>query len=235
MLAVTNLNAGYSQIQVLWDVNILVEKGTVTALIGSNGAGKSTLLKTLMGLIRPYSGKINFKNMDITGLPPHRVREIGLSLVPEGKRLFPNLTVWENLVMGGYIIKNEKKLRDRIEWVETLFPILRERRDQPARQLSGGEAQMLSIARALVAGSELLMIDEPSSGLAPRIVETIFDKLIELREGGLTIFLVDQFVEKALGVCDKAYVMENGRIVFSGTRDEVERNSELKKFYIGLP
>jgi len=235
MLAVTNLNAGYSQIQVLWDVNISVEKGTVTALIGSNGAGKSTLLKTLMGLIRPYSGKINFKNMDITGLPPHRVREIGLSLVPEGKRLFPNLTVWENLVMGGYIIKNEKKLRDRIEWVETLFPILRERRDQPARQLSGGEAQMLSIARALVAGSELLMIDEPSSGLAPRIVETIFDKLIELREGGLTIFLVDQFVEKALGVCDKAYVMENGRIVFSGTRDEVERNSELKKFYIGLP
>ena len=235
MLAVTNLNAGYSQIQVLWDVNISVEKGTVTALIGSNGAGKSTLLKTLMGLIRPYSGKINFKNMDITGLPPHRVREIGLSLVPEGKRLFPNLTVWENLVMGGYIIKNEKKLRDRIEWVETLFPILRERRDQPARQLSGGEAQMLAIARALVAGSELLMIDEPSSGLAPRIVETIFDKLIELREGGLTIFLVDQFVEKALGVCDKAYVMENGRIVFSGTRDEVERNSELKKFYIGLP
>ena len=235
MLAVTNLNAGYSQIQVLWDVNISVEKGTVTALIGSNGAGKSTLLKTLMGLIRPYSGKINFKNMDITGLPPHRVREIGLSLVPEGKRLFPNLTVWENLVMGGYIIKNEKKLRDRIEWVETLFPILRERRNQPARQLSGGEAQMLSIARALVAGSELLMIDEPSSGLAPRIVETIFDKLIELREGGLTIFLVDQFVEKALGVCDKAYVMENGRIVFSGTRDEVERNSELKKFYIGLP
>jgi len=235
MLAVTNLNAGYSQIQVLWDVNILVEKGTVTALIGSNGAGKSTLLKTLMGLIRPYSGKINFKNMDITGLPPHRVREIGLSLVPEGKRLFPNLTVWENLVMGGYIIKNEKKLWDRIEWVETLFPILRERRNQPARQLSGGEAQMLAIARALVAGSELLMIDEPSSGLAPRIVETIFDKLIELREGGLTIFLVDQFVEKALGVCDKAYVMENGRIVFSGTRDEVERNSELKKFYIGLP
>jgi len=235
MLAVTNLNAGYSQIQVLWDVNISVEKGTVTALIGSNGAGKSTLLKTLMGLIRPYSGKINFKNMDITGLPPHKVREIGLSLVPEGKRLFPNLTVWENLVMGGYIIKNEKKLWDRIEWVETLFPILRERRDQPARQLSGGEAQMLAIARALVAGSELLMIDEPSSGLAPRIVETIFDKLIELREGGLTVFLVDQFVEKALGVCDKAYVMENGRIVFSGTRDEVERNSELKKFYIGLP
>jgi branched-chain amino acid transport system ATP-binding protein len=235
MLTVTNLNAGYSQIQVLWDVNISVEKGTVTALIGSNGAGKSTLLKTLAGLIKPYSGRISFKNMDIAGLPPHKVRQYGLSLVPEGKRLFPNLTVRENLLMGGYIIKDEKELQDRIELAETIFPILKERRDQPARQLSGGEAQMLAIARALVAGSELLMVDEPSSGLAPRIVETIFTKLNELRDRGLTVFVVDQFVEKALAICDKAYVMENGRIVFSGTRDEVERNSELKKFYIGLP
>jgi branched-chain amino acid transport system ATP-binding protein len=219
MLTVTNLNAGYSQLQVLWDVNLSVEKGTVTVLIGSNGAGKSTLLKAIAGLIKPYSGEIYFKNIDITGLPAHEVRKLGLSLVPEGKRLFPNLTVWENLLTVGFNIKNEEELRARIEWVGTIFPILRERRNQPARQLSGGEAQMLAITRALVANPELLLVDEPSSELAPRIVETIFTKLNELRDEGLTIFLVDQIVEKALSICDKAYVMENGRIVFSGTRE----------------
>ncbi len=234
ILHTVNLNVGYSRIQVLWDVNISIPEAAITALIGSNGAGKSTLIKTLSGIIKPYSGKIFFKNIDITALPSHKIRSLGLSVVPEGRRLFPNLTVKENLLMGAYTIKDSKKLSERIAWVEDLFPILKERSSQPARQLSGGEAQMLAIARALVSNSDLLIIDEPSLGLAPKLVDLIFSKLQELKEQGFTIFVVDQFVERALNICDHAYVMENGRIVLSGTREEIQNNTKLKKYYIGL-
>ncbi|MCS7134219.1 MAG: ABC transporter ATP-binding protein [Candidatus Caldarchaeum sp.] len=234
LLQTTQLNAGYSKLQILWNVNITVPEKSVTALIGSNGAGKTTLIKVLSGLIKPYSGKVFFKNADITGLPPHRIRQMGLSVVPEGRRLFPNLTVRENLLMGAYTIKNRQELEERIAWVEDLFPILRERRKQPARQLSGGEAQMLAIARALVTSSDLLVVDEPSSGLAPKVVELIFDKLVELKQKGFTFLVVDQFVERALSICDHAYVMENGRIAISGKREEVQENEHLKKHYLGL-
>ncbi|MCX8200701.1 MAG: ABC transporter ATP-binding protein [Candidatus Caldarchaeum sp.] len=234
LLQTSQLNAGYSKLQILWNVNITVPEKSVTALIGSNGAGKTTLIKVLSGLIKPYSGKVFFKNADITGLPPHRIRQMGLSVVPEGRRLFPNLTVRENLLMGAYTIKNRQELEERIAWVEDLFPILRERRKQPARQLSGGEAQMLAIARALVTSSDLLVVDEPSSGLAPKVVELIFDKLVELKQKGFTFLVVDQFVERALSICDHAYVMENGRIAISGKREEVQENEHLKKHYLGL-
>ncbi|MEM1946748.1 MAG: ABC transporter ATP-binding protein [Candidatus Caldarchaeum sp.] len=234
MLETVNLNAGYSSLQILWDVNISVPEASITALIGSNGAGKSTLIKTLAGLLKPYSGKIFFKNVDITGMPPHKIKSLGLSTVPEGRRLFPNLTVRENLLMGAYSIRDRKQFDEKISWVEELFPVLRERSSQPARQLSGGEAQMLAIARALVSSSDLLVVDEPSLGLAPKLVDMIFAKLEELREKGFTILVVDQFVERALNVCDYVYVMENGRIVMSGTSDEIQNNVELKKHYIGL-
>ncbi|MCS7110475.1 MAG: ABC transporter ATP-binding protein [Candidatus Caldarchaeum sp.] len=234
LLQTSQLNAGYSKLQILWNVNITVHEKSVTALIGSNGAGKTTLIKVLSGLIKPYSGKVFFKNADITGLPPHRIRQMGLSVVPEGRRLFPNLTVRENLLMGAYAIKNNQELEERIAWVEDLFPILRERRKQPARQLSGGEAQMLAIARALITSSDLLVVDEPSSGLAPKLVELIFDKLVELKQKGFTFLVVDQFVERALAICDHAYVMENGRIAISGKREEVQENEHLKKHYLGL-
>ncbi|MEM0441386.1 MAG: ABC transporter ATP-binding protein [Candidatus Caldarchaeum sp.] len=234
LLTVDHINAGYSKLQILWDVSIMISDKSVTALIGPNGAGKTTLIKTIAGLIKPYSGRITFKNIDITGQSPYRIRQMGLSVVPEGRRLFQNLTVRENLLMGAYTTSDNDEVKDRIAWVEELFPILRERRNQPARQLSGGEAQMLAIARALVSRSDLLIVDEPSSGLAPKLVELIFEKLVELKEKGFTVFIIDQFVEKALSICDYAYVMENGKIVLSGTKKEIEENEHLKKHYLGL-
>lgn len=234
VLEAKNVNAGYSKLQILWDVNLAVPDKSITALIGSNGAGKTTLIKVLSGLVKPYSGKILFKNIDITDAPPHRIRQMGLSVVPEGRRLFPNLTVHENLLMGAYKTRSNEEFKERVAWVEELFPILRERKNQPARQLSGGEAQMLALARALVTKSELLVVDEPSIGLAPKLVQLIFDKLVELKEKGLTVFVVDQFVESALSISDYAYVMENGKIVLSGKSEEILENEHLKKHYLGL-
>ncbi|BAJ51236.1 branched-chain amino acid ABC transporter ATP-binding protein [Candidatus Caldarchaeum subterraneum] len=234
LLETKALNAGYGPLQILWNIDFKVEEKSVTALIGANGAGKTTLIKVLTGLLKPYSGHVFFKGVDVTGYPAHRMRQMGLSLVPEGRRLFPNLTVMDNLLMGAYMLRRQDEFEERLEIVLELFPVLKERRNQPARLLSGGEAQMLAIARALITPSDLLIVDEPSSGLAPKLVDLIFKKLEELRETGLTILVVDQFVERALSISDTAYVMENGKIAIQGPSTEVANNEHLKKTYLGL-
>jgi branched-chain amino acid transport system ATP-binding protein len=234
LLETKALNAGYGPLQILWNIEFKVDEKSVTALIGANGAGKTTLIKVLTGLLKPYSGQVFFKGVDVTGYPAHRMKQMGVSLVPEGRRLFPNLTVMDNLLMGAYMLRQKDEFEKRLELVLELFPVLKERRNQPARLLSGGEAQMLAIARALITPSDLLIVDEPSSGLAPKLVDLIFKKLEELHETGLTILVVDQFVERALSISDTAYVMENGKIAIRGPSTEVANNEHLKKTYLGL-
>jgi branched-chain amino acid transport system ATP-binding protein len=222
-------------VTILWDVSIDVEKGSITAVLGSNGMGKSTLLKCIAGIQKVKSGKIFFNNSDITDLPPHRRVGMGISLIPEGRRIFPDMTVYENLLIGAYIKEYRKYIKDSLEFIYDLFPILRERRNQLAGTLSGGEQQMLSIARGLMSRPKLLMLDEPSLGLAPRIVFQIMDLIKKLnREYGITILLVEQHVEQALKICDKAYIIERGNITLSGSGEELLRNPKVRESYLGI-
>ncbi|MCC6019413.1 MAG: ABC transporter ATP-binding protein [Candidatus Verstraetearchaeota archaeon] len=235
MLKVRNLRSGYGEVTILWDVSIDVEKGSITAVLGSNGMGKSTLLKCIAGIQKVKSGKIFFNNSDITDLPPHRRVGMGISLIPEGRRIFPDMTVYENLLIGAYIKEYRKYIKDSLEFIYDLFPILRERRNQLAGTLSGGEQQMLSIARGLMSRPKLLMLDEPSLGLAPRIVFQIMDLIKKLnREYGITILLVEQHVEQALKICDKAYIIERGNITLSGSGEELLRNPKVRESYLGI-
>lgn len=235
MLKVRNLRSGYGEVTILWDVSIDVEKGSITAVLGSNGMGKSTLLKCIAGIQKVKSGKIFFNNSDITDLPPHRRVGMGISLIPEGRRIFPDMTVYENLLIGAYIKEYRKYIKDSLEFIYDLFPILRERRNQLAGTLSGGEQQMLSIARGLMSRPKLLMLDEPSLGLAPRIVFQIMDLIKKLnREYGITILLVEQHVEQALKICDKAYIIERGNITLSGSGEELLRNPKIRESYLGI-
>ena len=235
MLKVRNLRSGYGEVTILWDVSIDVEKGSITAVLGSNGMGKSTLLKCIAGIQKVKSGKIFFNNSDITDLPPHRRVGMGISLIPEGRRIFPDMTVYENLLIGAYIKEYRKYIKDSLEFIYDLFPILRERRNQLAGTLSGGEQQMLSIARGLMSRPKLLMLDEPSLGLAPRIVFQIMDLIKKLnREYGITILLVEQHVEQALKICDKAYIIERGNITLSGSGEELLRNPKVRESYLGV-
>jgi branched-chain amino acid transport system ATP-binding protein len=235
MLKVRNLRSGYGEVTILWDVSIDVEKGSITAVLGSNGMGKSTLLKCIAGIQKVKSGKIFFNNSDITDLPPHRRVGMGISLIPEGRRIFPDMTVYENLLIGAYIKEYRKYIKDSLEFIYDIFPILRERRNQLAGTLSGGEQQMLSIARGLMSRPKLLMLDEPSLGLAPRIVFQIMDLIKKLnREYGITILLVEQHVEQALKICDKAYIIERGNITLSGSGEELLRNPKVRESYLGI-
>jgi branched-chain amino acid transport system ATP-binding protein len=235
MLKVRNLRSGYGEVTILWDVSIDVEKGSITAVLGSNGMGKSTLLKCIAGIQKVKSGKIFFNNSDITDLPPYRRVGMGISLIPEGRRIFPDMTVYENLLIGAYMKEYRKYIKDSLEFIYDLFPILRERRNQLAGTLSGGEQQMLSIARGLMSRPKLLMLDEPSLGLAPRIVFQIMDLIKKLnREYGITILLVEQHVEQALKICDKAYIIERGNITLSGSGEELLRNPKVRESYLGI-
>ena len=233
-LRVEGLNVAYGRVQVLWDVAFNVERGRLVSIIGPNGAGKTTLIKTISGLLKPLSGKILFENHDITGRPPHIIKKLGISTVPEGRGLFPNLTVKENLIMGGYTIKDRQRIEKNLKFIHQLFPILSEREQQPAGSLSGGEAQMLAIARALMSEPKMLLFDEPSLGLAPMIVEKVFEVIKTLKQRGITILLVEQHVQHALELADYAYVLENGRIVLEGGGQELLENPHLKKHYLGL-
>ncbi len=233
MLEVRGIHVYYGKTRALAGVDLEVGEGEVVTVVGRNGAGKTTLIKAIMGIVEPVKGSIVFMGRDVTRTPPWERARMGLGYVPEGRRLFPYLTVEENLILGGYNIKDRRELFERLEEVYALFPRLRERRRQLARTLSGGEAQMLAIARALVAKPKLLLMDEPSQGLAPVIVDEIFRKIAELKEAGQAILLVEQNVKKALEVADRVYVLDMGRVVYSASAEEAASDPVIRKIYLG--
>jgi branched-chain amino acid transport system ATP-binding protein len=232
MLAIQGLRSGYGKIEVLHDVAVAIEPGQIVTLIGANGAGKTTLLKTISGLIRPTAGTIEFEGKSIVRLPPHKIVKQGLSQVPEGRAILKRMTVLDNLRMGAFT-RSDRDINSDIAAVFGRFPALAERRDQMAATLSGGEQQMLAIGRALVARPRLLLLDEPSLGLAPKFVTRIFLTLRELQREGKTILLVEQNARQALQVADYAYVMERGRIILSGSGQALLNNPEVQRTYLG--
>ena len=233
-LELRNLSAGYGQLQILWDVGLTLERGKLTSLVGGNGAGKTTLLRAVMGTIKPWTGSISLDGETITGLPPYAKAARGLVLVPEGRQLFPRMTVFENLEMGAENSRARKRMAHNLERVYAMFPRLKERVDQRAGTLSGGEQQMLAVARGLMAEPEVLMIDELSLGLAPVLVLALFESLLRLKAEGLTMLLVEQSVRMALTVSDYAYVLAEGRVAFEGPARQVAENPEVKKAYLGI-
>ncbi|HDN75692.1 MAG TPA: ABC transporter ATP-binding protein [Acidilobales archaeon] len=233
LLELRNVEAGYGEFRVLHNVSITVKKGEIVALVGPNGAGKTTTLRTIMGMTTLYSGDVIYNGKSIRNLPTHKRVELGLTMVPEGRKLFNTLTVYENLIAGAITRRAREKLEDSLEFVFTLFPRLKERKYQLAGTLSGGESQMLAIARALMSRPEVLLLDEPSLGLAPKIVLMIFDVIKKLRdEGGVTILLVEQHVKNSLEIADRGYVMELGRIVIEGDAKKILADERLKKAYL---
>lgn len=234
LLDVSNLNAGYGFLQILRDVSLHVDKAEYVCLIGPNGAGKSTTLKTIAGIIQPMSGRITFDGTDITGLAGHKVTRMGISYISEEMNLFTNMSVHENLLMGAYTIRDKVRKKSLLEFVYGLFPRLEERRNQLAGTLSGGERKMLGIGRGLMADPKLLLVDEPSFGLAPQLTEQVFDSLDTLRKGGKTILVVEQNVTKTLAVTDRGYVLENGRIELEGSSEELANNAHVRKVFLGI-
>ena len=232
MLKAENLNAYYGPIHAVKGISFEVREGEIVTLIGANGAGKSTSLKTVSGLMRSRGGKIEFMGKSIASTPAHKIVELGLAHVPEGRRIFTRMTVEENLDMGAFVHKNANVDEDK-ERVFEQFPRLKERRKQIAGTLSGGEQQMLAMGRALMSHPKLLMLDEPSMGLAPILVEQVFDIISALHKAGTTILLVEQNAEMALSIADRAYVMETGRITLSGTGKELAASEEVQKAYLG--
>lgn len=233
MLKVENLTIAYGKTEVVHHVSFDVKKGSVVTIVGANGAGKSTILNTIVGLHRAKEGRILYKGEDITRTTPDKLVSKGIRLVPEGRQIFAEHTVEENMLLGAYVEKDAKKIRDRMDQMFDRFPRIKERRKQIAGTLSGGEQQMLAIARALMTGPDLLILDEPSLGLAPIIVKDVFKLLSEIKQTGVTILLVEQMVDNALSISDYAYVLETGKIVFSGTREEVKNSDDIVKAYLG--
>ncbi len=234
MLEVNNICTHYGKIQALWDVCFNVNEAEIFALVGANGAGKSTLLNTISGLVHPTSGSITFLGQRIDGLSPHVIVELGISHIPEGRKLFTDMSVRENLEMGAYPKRAWKQKDKTIERVYKTFPILKEREGQLARTLSGGEQQMLAMGRGLMSRPKICIIDEPSNGLAPRLVLEVFQIIKSLREQGITILLIEQNVKQTLEIADRACVMENGRLALEGTCDELLQSDHIRKAYLGL-
>jgi branched-chain amino acid transport system ATP-binding protein len=234
MLEVNNLNVFYGQIQVLWDVSFKIDEKEIVALIGANGAGKTTSLNTISGLIRPASGSITFLGQRIDNLQPHEIVELGISHIPEGRRLFTDMSVRENLELGAYSKQAWQNRHQTIEEVYQIFPRLKERAHQLAKTLSGGEQQMVAMGRGLMSKPKLCIIDEPSNGLAPLLVHEVFQIVKSLRERGITILLIEQNVRQTLEVADRAYVLENGRIVLEGTCAMCLEDEHIRKAYLGL-
>ncbi|MEH7106185.1 ABC transporter ATP-binding protein [Bacillus sp. JJ1764] len=233
MLKVNNINVYYGNIHALKGVSLDINQGEIVTLIGANGAGKSTLLKTLSGLLKPKSGEILFENEHISGKVPQLIVKRGMSQVPEGRRVFANMSVEENLELGAYLRKDKKGIQEDFEKIYQLFPRLHERRKQQSGTLSGGEQQMLAMGRALMARPRLLLLDEPSMGLAPLLVKTIFQIIEEINKTGTTILLVEQNANMALSIADRAYVIETGKIVASGTADELSQSDQIRQAYLG--
>lgn len=234
LLEIELLNAGYGFLQVLRDISLKIDKGEYVCLIGPNGAGKSTTLKTIAGLIPPKSGKILFNGIDIAGLPGNKVTQQGIAYISEEMNLFSNMSVRENLMMGGYLIRDKQRLKERLKVVFDLFPRLMERSGQLAGTMSGGERKMLGIGRALMSFPELLLVDEPSFGLAPKLTQSVFDALGELRKQGLTILVVEQNVTMTLSVTDRGYVLENGNIVLEDKSAALLEDSYVRKVFLGV-
>ena len=233
MLRLEDVHAQYGAIVALHGVSIDVREGELVALIGANGAGKSTLLSTIAGVLRPHQGRIEFRGESLVGLVPERIVRRGLAMVPENREIFPALTVEENLRLGAYIRKDRDEFQADLEHMFALFPILQERFTQPAGTLSGGEQQQLAIARALMSHPDLLMLDEPSLGLAPKIVEQVFELIQHLHEDGMTILLVEQNVSLTLEIADRAYVLNMGAVQAAGTPAELRENVDLATVYLG--
>jgi branched-chain amino acid transport system ATP-binding protein len=234
VLEVEGLHVFYGAIHAIKGISFKVEKGQVVTLIGANGAGKTTTLSAIAGLVKPKRGRILFDGKDIQNLPPHQINRMGVCLVPEGRRIFPNLTVMENLMMGAFNRKDKDGIKQDLEWVFTLFPRLAERKNQLGGTLSGGEQQMLAISRALMSRPKVLMMDEPSLGLAPILVEEVFEIIKKLNSEGITILLVEQNAVGALNISHYGYVLETGNIVLEGPAKDLLKNEQVKKAYLGL-
>ena len=234
LLKIDRLNTGYGDIQVLFDLSIEVHQGEVLSIIGANGVGKTTLLKTLSGLMPASSGTVYFKDQEIQGLPPEKIVGLGIIQIPEGRRLFSLMSVLENLEMGAYTPKARARKDERLKEVYQIFPRLEERKNQLAGTLSGGEQQMVAIGRGLMAGPEMLMLDEPSMGLSPVLREETFRVVKKIAETGVTIMLIEQDVKHSLSISDRAYVMERGEVVMEGTGAELLANPHIRKAYLGI-
>lgn len=233
MLEVKNLEVYYGVICALKGISFEVNEGEIVSLIGANGAGKTTMMQSVVGLIPKRNGTVIFDGQDITRMPCHKVVQLGMTQVPEGRRIFQELSVYENLMMGAYTVKDQQKFKAELEKIYDLFPRLAERRNQIAGTLSGGEQQMLAMSRALMINPKLLMLDEPSMGLAPILVDQIFDIIKQLHKQGTTILLVEQNASKALEIADRAYVLETGSITTTGTGAELASSDEVRKAYLG--
>lgn len=234
MLEIKNLNVGYKGVQVIWDVSFEVKEGEIVAFVGANGAGKSTILKTISGALEPMSGEINFDGEPLIGTPAHKVVSKGMAYIPEGRRVFPYMSVRDNLDLGAFIINKKEDVSKSLERVFELFPRLKERQNQMAGTFSGGEQQMLVIGRALMSSPKFLMIDEPSLGLQPTIVGLVYEAIEILHKQGITILLVEQNVQKSLEVSQRGYVLENGRISMEGMSKDLLNNEDIKRVYFGV-
>ncbi len=236
MLRIRNLEAGYDKLKVLKGISLHVKSGEIVTIIGANGAGKTTLLKTIVSLVKSTGGEIKLKDMDVTASSPDRIVKHGCALVPEGRQLYPAMTVKENLVLGAYTLykkRDKKSAAENLENIYSMFPILKERRTQLAGTLSGGEQQMVAIGRALMSGPDLLLMDEPSMGLAPLIVKDIFRTVEELRDNGKTILIVEQNARAVLEIADRGYVMETGSLIMEGSAEDLLDNNDVKRAYLG--
>jgi branched-chain amino acid transport system ATP-binding protein len=234
MLRVEGLSAGYGRVQVLWDLCLKVDEGEFVALVGANGAGKTTLLKTISGVIRPSAGTVTFLDKRIDSGHANDIVDLGLSHIPEGRKLFTDMSIKENLEMGAYARRSWKERRETQKWVYGLFPRLEERSKQLARTLSGGEQQMLAMGRGLMSKPRMVLVDEPSNGLAPMVVTEVFEILKSLHKQGMTILLVEQNVRQTLNIADRAYVLENGRLALEGACSFLRESDHVRKAYLGL-
>jgi len=233
LLEVKDLEVFYGVIQAIKGISFEVNKGEIVTLIGANGAGKTTTMQSIMGLIHPKAGTVTYNGQVINGVPSHKIVKLGMTQVPEGRRIFSELTVYENLLMGAYTERDKDRIKADLDYIYELFPRLSERKNQIAGTLSGGEQQMLAMGRAIMSHPDLLMLDEPSMGLSPLLVDQVFDIIKHFHEKGTTILLVEQNANKSLAISDRAYVLENGKIVLSGTGKELLASEEIKKAYLG--
>jgi len=234
ILELREISSGYGEVQILWGASLKLEEGNLTALVGANGAGKTTLLRTVMGLLRPWEGSIWFDGQDVSNIPAYKKADLGLVMVPEGRQLFTDMSVAENLEMGASPVRARNNVAQNLEKIYTLFPRIKERADQNAGTLSGGEQQMLAVARGLMAEPRILIFDELSLGLAPVLVLSLFENLLELKKTGLTMLLVEQNVQMALAVSDYAYVLARGKVEMEGASKELAQDEHIRASYLGM-